>query len=326
MIRNTVKMLEFNKASDQEELELLKSLQPLFVMAPREISRKRLISIVKRYLPKRDIVFGVSKEAYVEGFDGQIQFKMLGGNLVKEISEKIFKAGLSKKFIPLVYSQKDIDAVIEYLRPAKIVVVRGSYQRVFHLNPASEVITKLKIPYSLISPFIDEAEAKQYLDKFNAEYKVPDIDIKLKVSELEVFNLVDLASKRSFDYSFQTGAALARASNEGYQVIDYAFNEVVPYQTYALLVGNAREDNKLQLNDISHYDTIHAEMNLLVKAMQSGINFDGKSLFINLMPCPSCARTLAKTGLKEIIYKGSHSGDYAEKLFKQSNITTRKVS
>jgi deoxycytidylate deaminase len=188
------------------------------------------------------------------------------------------------------------------------------------------LLEKRGIPFEYVSPFVNEDEAKYFLHKINDELIDAADLVGESGDEQTMLGYAREIAKRSFDYSFQTGAVLATKNAHEYEVIDAACNEVVPYQTYALLHGNAREDNRVpRQGDQTYYDTIHAEMNLLVRAMKNGIRFEGKSLFINMMPCPNCARTLVNSGLSEVVYHEEHSGGYAVKIFEEAGIKTRKV-
>ena len=55
----------------------LSSLNAVMIAPPRKISGARIAQLLKEYLPMANIIFGISKEVYVEGFEGQPQFEML---------------------------------------------------------------------------------------------------------------------------------------------------------------------------------------------------------------------------------------------------------
>jgi len=177
-----------------------------------------------------------------------------------------------------------------------------------------------------------------------------------------IMRLVETVASQSYDYSFQTGAILTRrvtapvkrhhhdkqssraqytlaetqkatstenakdgATETLYKVLASGFNLVVPFQTYAMHHGAAREINFSPPNDLNHYDAVHAEVDLLIQAQKQGIDLEGTSLFINLLPCPTCARMLAETDIAEIIYQIDHSDGYAVKLLEQAGKTIRRI-
>lgn len=304
----------------EENKTKLRALKAVFIMAPREMSDSRLVQLVKENLTKGNVIFGVAEEPFVDGFSGQAHFRTQSLEPVLRLTGLIEKAKLAHTLQVLVYPQKAVDEVIRAIRPRRVVVVRGSYLHVFHRRTTYELLQKRGIPFSYVSPFTDENEAKMY-----GEAVLEEGVSHQSGDEQAMLDSVDDIAKNSFDYSFQTGAVLAEKAGAGYKLIGAACNEVVPYQTYAMHFGNSREDNLSPRHDANHYDTIHAEMNLLVRTMKQGQVFEGKSLFINMMPCPSCARTLVKTGLKEVVYNEVHSDGYAVKLFEQAGVKTRKA-
>jgi deoxycytidylate deaminase len=111
-----------------------------------------------------------------------------------------------------------------------------------------------------------------------------------------------------------------------YQPVLAACNPVIPYQTSALWTGNSREEHFSDAHDTNHYDTIHAEMNALVRLSELGQSLRGKTLFLTILPCPNCARTISQTGVAEIVYELDHSDGYGVQLLEQCGVKMRKVT
>ena len=306
-----------------EDKEKLRSFKATFVMAPREMSEECFRKLVKDMLSKGNIICGVAEEDYVEGYEDQPQFKMIDSSVVSGLASTVAKAHLPHGLYVFTYPQKQLDEVIRAIRPNDVVVVRGSYKYPFHRKSTFDLLKRRNIPFRYVSPFSSEEDAKNYLRRI--EPSLPEPEKGIKGDEASMLMFVDKIAKRSFDYSFQVGAALADHDGDYYTLVDAAANEVVPYQTYALHHGNSRETHLSAHQDANHYDTIHAEMNLLVRGMSEGYDFKDKTLFLNMMPCPNCARTLSRSGLKEVVYREVHSGGYAVELFKKSGINIRRV-
>jgi deoxycytidylate deaminase len=132
-------------------------------------------------------------------------------------------------------------------------------------------------------------------------------------------------AKLSLDYSFQTGVTLGKKTKGGYKHIASAYNKVVPYQTYALHYGASRETNFSVPHDLNHYDAIHAEVALILKVAANKLDLADASLFINLLPCPSCARMFTQTPITDFIYTEDHSAGYAVQLLEKAGKTVRRV-
>ena len=304
-----------SELDSESNLEILKRNKTIFIAAPREMSARRFTEIVKHYLPKGNIVIGISQEDYVIGFEDQPQFKMLEQSVVQPIIDKVAASASPNKIYPFVYSQNDLEKIVTKLHSdQRVLLVNGSWKYTFHNSPAYKMLSKNNVPIKFISPFVDEAEAKEYELTHMPKVALPNKGDVL--SEDEMFNVVDAVSVQSYDYSFQTGAVIGKKQGDSYEFIASGFNRVIPYQSYALHHGNSRETHLSQPHDTNHYDTVHTEMSFLIEAARGDYSLDGATLFINLLPCPNCARTLSQSSIDGIVYKRDHSDGYAVELLK----------
>lgn len=302
----------------------LKELRAIFIAAPREISTDRFTQLVKEYLPKSHIVIGLAKEEYVVGFESQEQFRTLKKDVIQDIVSKVNSSKSENKIYTLSYFQNEADFILQKIPFRETVFINGSWRQTFHTTPLYYTLVNKRIKYSLVSPFVDETEAHDYLDKVGFQSEMPKIGTQMTINE--IMQLADEAAKQSFDYSFQTGAVLGHKINhQAYEYITSSYNRVIPYQTYAMHHGNSREIHFSAPQDNNHYDAIHAEMDLLVKVQAEHINLKQTSLFINLLPCPSCARTISQTDIAEIVYRYDYSEGYAVKLFEQCGKIVRRL-
>lgn len=303
----------------------LSSLKATFIMAPRELSETRLKQIVKQYLSLGNVVLGISSEPFVVGFEDQQQFKMLRyseGNIVNKLVSKIAEANTPYKMYILQYFQRDIQYVVDKIVFTKFVSVNGSYKLAFHNLPVYYSLTRKSIPIDHISPFIDENEAEEY----ERDHKQSlDISTRNTMTENEVMEVVDNIKKSSFDYCTQVGAALVKKIGNKYKLLARDYNAVVPKQWQILHYGSEREKSFSPPQDINHHDTIHAEMRLLINSARNKIPLDGTSLFINLMPCPACARTLSQTDIEEFVYQFDYAEGYGVGLLEKCGKKVRRL-
>jgi len=299
----------------------LNDLRATFIAAPREMSKVRFTQLVKEYLPKGNIILGLAKEEYVLGFEDQPQFRMLDIQTVQPIIDKVNNSPAKYKIATLAYNQRDLLHVITGLSIRRFIGVRGSWKYSFHTQPPYYALMKKGIPYELISPFASEEEAKEYA----AKTKLLTPPTSGMYDEREMLNIATQAAKQSYDYSFQTGVSLGRKKGKKYELLATAFNPVLPYQTYAMHFGASREVNFSPPHDLNHYDTTHAEVELVIKAQKEKIDLKDTTLFINLLPCPACARMLSRTDIEEFVYTEDHSDGYAVKMLELTGKKVRRV-
>src|SRR5581483_5306126 len=200
----------------------------------------------------------------------------------------------------------------------------GSWKYAFHTQPPYYVLANKRIDYELVSPFVNETEAKAYEQATDQEIARQNTFSSGQFSEAEMLERADRAARFSYDHSFQTGAVLGKkisSSSHLYEFIAYSYNKIVPYQTYAMLHGASREQHFSPPHDLNHYDTVHTEVMMVLK----GLNITGTTLFINLLPCPTCARMCAEADIQEFVYQHDHSDGYALKLLNEAGKIVRRA-
>lgn len=302
----------------------LRELKATFVAAPREISVNRFTELIKAYLPQGNIVLGIANELYIEGFDGQPQFRTLKQEDIQTVIDKVNQSTSPHKINTLRYAQRELPFLLEKCGFMKVVLVNGSWHRSFHTTAPYYTLMNTHTPYEHASPFVDESEAKAFAAKFTDQSLV--MNRRAPQTTEEMMALAAKAATHSFDTSFQTGAALGKQAATGqYEYIAHACNTVVPYLTYAMHNGASREIHFSPPHDQNHYDAIHAETALLLNALKQKLDVTGTTLFINLLPCPSCARMLCETDISEIVYEKDHSDGYAVKLLQAAGKTVTRM-
>ena len=296
----------------------LSDLNAVFIVAPREISIKRFTQIFKEYITEGAVILGVSKEQYVKGFGYQPQFKMLQLKSLSGVIEKIESSPVGKNFYILEYMQDDLQFILRDVDFKKVILVNGSWKYTFHTRSEFYEIVKKKLDFEFISPFESEEVAIKEYERLKIDIN-KNFELTTKVnglkSDKDVFEFLEAVSKSSFDNSFQVGAVLFSDKKE---LLAYSYNKVVPFETYALHYGNQREINMSPPNDVNFYSTNHAEVELIIECMSKKIDTNNSLLYINVLPCPSCARMICSTKIKKIIYKIDHSDGYAISLLSKA--------
>lgn len=76
-------------------------------------------------------------------------------------------------------------------------------------------------------------------------------------------------------------------------------------------------DNKyLKTNEF----TVHAEQNALAYTSKKGISTEGASMFITTSPCKTCAKLIAQSGIKEVIFLEEYKDTDGIEFLKQLGI------
>ncbi len=303
----------------------INDLHATFIAAPRELSAGRFTQFVKEYLPKGNIVLGLAKEPYVLGFENQPQFSMLQAATVQGIIDKVNQTSPKHKIYMLSYFQRELKYLLEKLDFAGVVLVNGSWKYAFHTTEAYYVLANRHIDYRLISPFASVEEARAYEAKTMHEIAKSHPFKKAKYDEAGMISKVQEIATYSFDYNFQTGVALGKRTGNTYDLLAWTYNKIVPYQTYALHHGASREINFSPPHDLNHYDTVHAEVELIIKAQKEHLNLKGTTLFINLLPCPQCSRMFVETDIEAFVYREDHSNGYAVQMLEAAGKKVRRI-
>lgn len=300
----------------------LRDLKAIFVLAPRQISKARFTQIVKNYLPLGNIVVGIAEEQFINGFDGQPQFKTLKLADIKDVLDKVNKSPSPHKITVLHYGQSAAMHILDKVHFKKVLLVNGSWLYSFHLRPEFYAIALNKIPFEFISPFVNEEEAIDYAKKYKSKFKLG----KEQLDDISMMRLANEVARNSFDTTHQTGVVLGKKQKSGkYQPLIAVHNRVVPFETFAWHHGASREKHKCQPGDLNHYDTNHGETRIVIEAGKKNIDLNGTSLFTNLLPCPTCARFLCDTDIEEIVYAADHSSGYAVALLEKAGKKVRRI-
>lgn len=292
----------------------LRELGATFIVAPKEISKKRLMQIIKQYLPVGNIVIGCAKELYINGYDSQPQFKTLQIDSSNDLISKVNNSASPNKITVLKYNQSETNHIIEKIKFKLVLLVNGSWHHSFHTRPEYYTLVANNINFEFISPFADEDEAKQFADDFQIVNENSDE----LLSDIQMMQVANRAAANSFDNSHQTGIAVGKRVDDKFKLVLTAFNKVVPYQTFAWHFGAQREKHLSPPGDLNYYDAIHAEIMAIVDAGRLGVDLKNSVLFINLLPCPTCARMLCESDVDEVIYELDHSGGYAVALLEKA--------
>lgn len=69
--------------------------------------------------------------------------------------------------------------------------------------------------------------------------------------------------------------------------------------------------------------TLHAETNCILFAAKNGIKTDGATLYITMMPCINCAKTIVSAGIVEVVYANPYRMTSGIEYLEKSGIKVR---
>ena len=173
--------------------------------------------------------------------------------------------------------------------------------------------------------------AKHYLtdNKYKKRIKYYDIRLKWKNNKVAEFKKHNsrlsrkelIRHKKFLKESFeqaknskcwwrQVGAVLVK--NES--IILKSFNEMMPANDECYKIGCIRDD--IAPGKLSEICSVsHAEADIIAKAAFKGISLKNTIMYVSHFPCPACAKLVALSGIRKIIYsQGSAVFDGARVL------------
>jgi dCMP deaminase len=313
-----MKIYDWNKLSSSN-LKKLKSTQVVFVAGSRDMSVERITQLAQGLAAQTSVVWGCLKDNYIPGLEGSLQFRSLACRNLAEILDGV---QVKHPITIMLYYQRDWQYIIRELDMSTAILINGSWHKMLHLRPEFWEMERMGINIKRISPFTGEKEAKAYAATILGEYGDENqLFTGSDYSDSELMRLSTEVAKRSFDWVWQIGAVLAR---DGKPLLA-GYNRVVPYESASMHHGSTREENFSPPNDQNHYDTCHAEMDLLIQAQRQDVDLKGTKLYINLLPCPACARVLARTDISEIVYENDHSEGYGFRLLSKAGKQLTRV-
>lgn len=88
------------------------------------------------------------------------------------------------------------------------------------------------------------------------------------------------------------------------------------------LYGNASKEHRLP----SDCDAIHSEVDAICKAAKMGVKLDDAVIYVTRYPCEACARAIAASGIKTVIYgRGESISDYTRQILEEAGVKIEKI-
>ncbi len=68
------------------------------------------------------------------------------------------------------------------------------------------------------------------------------------------------------------------------------------------------------------YTSLHAEQAIVADAAMRGVSLEGVSMYLNIFPCPLCAKLMAYAGIKKCFFRSGSAWLDAESILKANNV------
>lgn len=151
---------------------------------------------------------------------------------------------------------------------------------------------------------------------------VPDRRIALTVLDRDMMALATSVAERSPDWWRQVGGVLV--AKDGRRIV--AYNEHQPHEQIAATFGDPRSIFKSGVRtDLSHSD--HVEHIVVGEAARTMFGTDDSTLYLTTFPCLSCARLIARAGVKRLFYRDPSYGLLdADKFLRLKEVELIEVS
>ena len=145
--------------------------------------------------------------------------------------------------------------------------------------------------------------------------KIADL-VKKNESRLEwddyFMSIALLASCRSSCSRLHVGSVITKFN----RIISVGYNGFIAGTSHTSCIRDGHEQS-----------IIHSEINALANSNRlGGISLDGSIIYITHYPCINCFKSIAASGIKEIIYMYDYNNDpLIESIASETNILIRKI-
>ncbi len=104
-------------------------------------------------------------------------------------------------------------------------------------------------------------------------------------------------SDKSSDWWRHVGAIVVKNK----QILLQSHNQHVPSEHAPYVDGDPRD--VIEAGTLAHLSTaIHAEQAVIAEAARKGVSLSGASIYLNVFPCPVCAKLIAFSGIKKCYF------------------------
>lgn len=167
---------------------------------------------------------------------------------------------------------------------------------------------------------IDEVFLQWDADKVKTE---SNINFDRESDDIVDHHFMDLAfsiAGKSSDWWRRVGAILVKDG----EVIFSAWNLHLPTEHTPYINGDPRDFIKAgTMREI--YSSIHAEQEVLMKAVSEGVSLKGAYIYVSSFPCAVCSKLIARSGISKVFYGSGYSALDGQTVLSASGVEIVRI-
>lgn len=136
-----------------------------------------------------------------------------------------------------------------------------------------------------------------------------------------VFQELKKQVNKSVDWWRQVGCVIY---NDTGSILLAAYNKHYPNDLGLNVFGDPRFNFKAGQH-IEHCSAIHSEAWAIAQAAREGISLKGMNILVSDFPCPVCAKSLAETGINNLIFVQGYSVVDGKETLESKGVTIKKL-
>ncbi len=339
---------KWHKLGEEKKKYLSQAEDSVLILGSTFVQKERFNKVLSDLQTKNCdlIIIGVLEDKFIPGFENSLQFQSLKKEKILEYLKGLDKEILDKILI-LGYSHKFTKYLVRELKPSKILAFNGAWKNIIHYQDFWWEAYENNIKIETVSPFQNEKFAREYSKRLNIENlkwiekkwgsvlgysflneeeekfkKVSKKNSKLQLQNEDLMRFCEDISRLSWDWTGQTGCCLIKDG----EILEYGYNKVVPYAASMFHSGSIREKRHTPIGEnLELGETVHAELNAILRMNAKGKSLEGVDLWINKFHCPYCARVVASSKVKRVFYKDEYTNDFSYVMMKSSGKKVVKV-
>ncbi len=122
-------------------------------------------------------------------------------------------------------------------------------------------------------------------------------------------------AEKSSDWWRHVGAVATKNK----KILFQAHNHHVPSEHMPYVNGDPRDVVKAGTLNLV-YTSLHAEQSIIAEAARKGISLLGTSIYMNIFPCPLCAKLMAYSGIKKCFFRTGSNWLDAESVLRANGV------